>query len=134
MRSRSGYPIPLITVVTLILIATMAAAPVATSAPIDVAVTPGSAAVHISGTAAAGIAQLQAVVYATFAAELPIVLIRRTTLSTDAAGRFEATIPIAPAYFDGTLITVIVQTTTGVLVGRGSIKLADPGGTMPVPG
>jgi hypothetical protein len=125
MRFSNAYPGSFIAVVTLILIGTMAAVPEATSSPVDVSAVAGAAAVRVSGTAA-GSQRLQAVLYATFAPELPIVLLNRKPLTADAAGRFAATIPIAPAYFNGSIVTVIVQTVTGVIMGRGSIRIADP--------
>jgi len=78
--------------------------------------------VRVSG-AFAGEHQLQAVLYATFAPDLPNVLLSRRKLVTDAAGAFDATIPFAPAYFSGAIITVIVQTAAAVPLGSGSIIL-----------
>ena len=125
MRFSNAYPVWLMPIATLILIGTMAVVPAATSSPVEVSAVSGASAVRISGTVV-GTQQLQAVVYADFAPELPIVLLNRRPLVTDAAGHFEATIPIAPAYFNGTIISVIVQTTTGVFIGRGSLRVARP--------
>lgn len=133
MRFSNAYPVWLMPIATLLLIGTMAAVPVATSSPVDVSAVSGTAAVRISGTVA-GTPQLQALLYAEFASELPIVLLNRKPLVTDAAGHFDTTISIAPAYFNGAIITVIVQTTTGVFVGRGSVKVAKFVGAAPAHG
>jgi hypothetical protein len=115
-------PIPAFAAVT-------ATTPVSASAPTGAAVVPvsvsavtGAAAVLVSGVAP-GASQLQALLYATFSPDVPTVLLSRRSLVTDADGHFAATIPVAPAYFSGAVITVIVQTSAGVIVGRGSITL-----------
>jgi hypothetical protein len=56
------------------------------------------------------------VLYATFDPGIPRVFLGRQALSTDAGGHFDATISVAPAFFTGTVITVIVQTTAAVSV------------------
>ncbi len=131
MRYRKLYPVRLIAVVALIVSGRLAAAADTVSSPVTVSAVTGAAAVRVSGNVA-GTPQLEAVSFAVLAPELPIVRLSRTPLTQDAGGHFEATIPIAPAYFVGAIITVNVQTTAGVLVGSGSITITDAGVSAPV--
>jgi hypothetical protein len=133
MRFSNAYRISLVAVLgALIPTGMSAAAPLPTSPPINVSAAARPDAVRVSGTIA-GAPQLQAVLYATFAPELPTVLVSRRPLKTDAGGHFDATISIAPAFFSGTIITVIVQTAAGALVGQSSITITDPPAAGPTP-
>ena len=126
------YPISLVaTLAVLVPFATIAAEPQATNATITVSPAERPDAVRVSGTVA-GERHLQAVLYATFDPQVPRVFLSRQPLSTDADGHFDATIPIAPAFFTGTLITVIVQTATAVSVGGGSITMPVSGFVAPI--
>jgi hypothetical protein len=99
----------------------------ATGIPVRVTVT-GPEMIRLTGAANGGMPALQAVLYAAFGPDLPTVFLRRQPLTTDAAGNFDATVSIAPAFFSGAIITVLVQTSAAVTVGRGSITIADPTG------
>ena len=68
----------------------------------------GAEAVTITGNAP--VAQpLEAVLYATFSQNLPTVLLSRRAVPTDSLGRFNATLPIAPAFFRNAIVTVVVH-------------------------
>ena len=76
-------------------------------------------AVRVVGTIP-GAHQLSAVLSAALAPDLPVVLIDRRPLATDAGGHFDAILPVAPAFFTGAIIIVAVETTGGVRVALGS--------------
>jgi hypothetical protein len=97
----------------------------AADVPISVSTAIGPRAIRVAGTVG-GAQRLRAVLYATFSPDLPIVLLTQRTLTADATGHFDATIPIAPAYYPGTVISVIVQSSSGSFIGQGSV-------TIPVP-
>jgi hypothetical protein len=99
-------------------------------APLNISAATGTEAVRVSGTAP-GAHQLQAVLYARFSQDLPTVLLSRRPLTTDANGQFSATLPIAPAYFRDAIITVVVQSPSGVPIARGDFKVAAP--NVPAP-
>jgi hypothetical protein len=97
----------------------------AADVPIDVSTAIGPRAIHIAGTVG-GAQRLRAVLYATFSPDLPIVLLTQRTLTADGNGHFDATIPIAPAYFPGAVISVIVQSSSGSFIGQGSVTIPTP--------
>jgi hypothetical protein len=131
MRFSNAYSISTVAVLcALIPTGTRAADPPATRSAINVSAAARSDAVRVWGTIS-GAHQFQAVLYATFAPDVPIVLLSRQPLATDANGHFDATIPVAPAYFQGAIITVTVQTLAGVSVGGGSITIGAPSFTEP---
>jgi hypothetical protein len=133
MRFSNVVPISLVALLGVTLTApsgVRAADPPPGSSPISIAAADGPSAIHVSGVAP-GAHQLMALLYANFAPDLPTVFLSRRPLVTDAAGRFDAIVPIAPAYFPGTIITVIVQTSAAVLVARGSLIIADPSFLLP---
>jgi hypothetical protein len=68
----------------------------------------GTDSVHITGTGPTG-RPLEAALYARFSQNLPTVLLSRRSVTTDAAGRYDATLPIAPAFFRGAIVTVLVR-------------------------
>jgi hypothetical protein len=68
----------------------------------------GTDTVRITGTAPTG-RPLEAALYARFSQNLPTVLLSRRSVTTDAAGRYDATLPIAPAFFRGAIVTVLVR-------------------------
>jgi len=90
----------------------------------------GPALLHVTGTVP-GARQLQAVVYVTYAPDLPTVMLSRRPLATDGAGHFDAILSMAPATLPGALITVVVQTAAAVPVARGSITIVDPNVFLP---
>ena len=69
----------------------------------------GAEAVRITGTAPSA-RPLEAAIYARFSQDLPTVLLSRRIISTDAAGRYDATLTTAPAYFRGAILSVVVRT------------------------
>jgi hypothetical protein len=124
MRLRNTFSITLVAALGLL---AEAPAPVA---GVTVVAGTGPDSVRVSGTFA-GAHQLQAVLYATFAPDLPNVLLSRRALVTDAGGHFDVAIPLAPAYMTGAIITVIVQTSAAVPLGRGSYTITDPNDRTP---
>jgi hypothetical protein len=90
----------------------------------------GSETVHITGTAPAA-RPLEAAAYARFSQNLPTVLLSRRIVSTDAAGRYDATLPIAPAFFRGALVTVLVRTMPDGAAASATIAVAAP--NVPAP-
>jgi hypothetical protein len=129
MRLTNSIPIYLgVAMGALIPIGTLAAGD--TLAALNVSPVVGKEAVYISGTAAAAL-QLQAVLYAKVSQDLPTVLLSRRPLTTDADGKFSATLPIAPAYFRGSIITVVVQSQSAVPIARGSVTIGAP--NVPAP-
>lgn len=103
-------------------------APAADVPPIgalSVSTVTGAKTVRVSGTVA-GEHQLQAVVYATFSPDVPTVFLSRQPLTTDDKGWFSTTLPIAPAYFRGTIITVVVQSPAAVPLAEGSTVIGEP--------
>jgi hypothetical protein len=90
----------------------------------------GSEAVHITGTAPAA-RPLEAAIYARFSQDLPTVLLSRCIVSTDAAGRYDATLPIAPAFFRGTIVIVSVRAIPGGAGASATTTVAAP--NVPAP-
>jgi hypothetical protein len=130
MRFRNTYPLSLSALLGCVLACTIAAGAPATSSAVDIVATTDPGAVRVSGTAA-GIGHVQVALYASFATDVPVVLLRKSLIPVDAAGRFEATLPIAPATFTGAVITAIVQTPAGLAVGRGSYTITAAAATDP---
>ena len=125
MRLCKAYPVSLIAMLGALIPTGMLADVLPSSgSPIDVSAVAGRNAVRVAGTVA-GAASLRAALYASFAADVPVVLLNRRLLKTDAAGHFDAIIPLASATFDGAIVTVVVQTAAGVVVGRGRIVITD---------
>lgn len=109
----------------LIPIGTMAAG----SPALSVTQVVGREAVHVTGSVPG--AHLQAVLYAKFSQDVPSVLLSRRPLATDANGNFSTTLPIAPAYFRGAIVTVVVQSSSAVPLAQGSVSVAAP--NVPAP-
>lgn len=133
MHRRNRFPISLAAALgALIPIGAIAAdAPTAGSvAALSVTPVIGAEAVRVSGTAP-GAHQLQAILYANFSQDIPTVLLSRHPVTADADGRYNTTLSIAPAYFRGARITVIVQSLSGVPIAQGSITIAAP--NVPAP-
>ncbi len=90
----------------------------------------GSEAVTIVGNAPAA-QPLEAVLYATFSQNLPTVLLSRRAVPTDAQGRFNATLPIAPAFFRNAIVTVVVHSLPAGPSARASVTVGPP--NIPAP-
>ncbi|MBV8748580.1 MAG: hypothetical protein JO103_02575 [Candidatus Eremiobacteraeota bacterium] len=84
--------------------------PTATTAPVTLTLTraAGHEAVVATGNAPAA-RPVELAAYATYSRDLPTVLLSRRVVTTDANGRFTTTLPLAPAYFRGALVTVVVR-------------------------
>jgi hypothetical protein len=126
MQWRRAYQTSLIALGVTFAPSSTIAAPPATIAPLDVSAGSTATTIRIAGTAGATM-PLHAELYAAFTPELPVAYLSRQSFLTDATGHFAATLPIAPAFFADTLITVIVRNAAGLVVGRGSIRVGDPG-------
>lgn len=120
MRFRNPLPLPAL--LAGILSATIAVGAPAPASSVEIVATTDPGAVRVSGTVA-GLHEVQVALYASFAADVPVVLLRKRLVTVNATGRFEATLSIAPAAFSGALITAIVQTPAGVAVDRGSYTI-----------
>jgi hypothetical protein len=126
MRLRNAGPAWLLAIAgSFIPTGASAVGPSAALAPVAVFAATGAKAVRVTGTLT-GARPFQVVLYATFAPDLPVVLLGRRPLPADADGHFDAIVPIAPAYFVGTSITVVVQTAAGVSIASGSVTLPEP--------
>ena len=90
----------------------------------------GAEAVTITGNAPAG-QPLEAKLYARFSRDLPTVLLSRRTVPTDANGHYNATLPIASAFFRNAIVTVVVQSMPAGPSARASITVSAP--NVPAP-
>ena len=90
----------------------------------------GSEAVRITGSAPAA-RPLEAALYATFSRDLPTVLLSRRIVSTDAAGRYDATVTIAPAYYRDAIVTVYVRALPDGIPAGATLRVAAP--NVPAP-
>ena len=117
-------------VVLCVPVGTQAADPAAT--PITLAATRavGAEAVRITGSAPAA-RPLEASLYATFSRDLPTVLLSRRSISTDATGRYDATLPIAPGFFRNAILTVVVDAVPAGPGARATVTVGAP--NVPVP-
>ncbi len=85
----------------------------------------GAEAVTITGNAP--VAQpLEAVLYGTFSQNIPTVLLSRRPVPVDAQGRFNATLPIAPAFFRNAIVTVVVHSLPAGPSARATIIVGPP--------
>lgn len=90
----------------------------------------GTEAIAITGNAP--VAQpLEAVLYVTFSENVPTVLLSRRTVPTDAQGRFNTTLPIAPAFFRNAIVTVVVHSLPAGPSARATITVGAP--NVPAP-
>jgi hypothetical protein len=90
----------------------------------------GAEAVRITGTAPAS-RPLEAALYVTYSRDLPTVLMNRRYLTTDASGRFDATISTAPAFFPTAIVTVVVRALPAGPDARATFSVGAP--NVPVP-
>jgi hypothetical protein len=90
----------------------------------------GSEAVRITGSAPA-VRPLEASLYATFSRDLPTVLLSRRSVPTDAAGRYDATLSIAPGFFRNAILTVVVDTVPASQSARATVTAGAP--NVPAP-
>ena len=97
---------------------------------LDVKPVVGSDALAISGTAPAGRA-VQVTLYATYSRDIPDVLLSRQTLLPSPAGAFSATLPIAPGFFRGAVITVVATTPPSGPSASARYTVAAPNVTVP---
>jgi hypothetical protein len=89
----------------------------------------GSEALGLTGDAQSN-GRLSIALYARFSRDLPTVLLSRREIVADAAGHYAATLPIAPAFFRGAIVTVVVQSQNGASV-EASVLVTEP--NVPAP-
>jgi hypothetical protein len=90
----------------------------------------GAQAVNVSGTAPAA-RPLEAAVYARFSRDLPTVLLSRRSISTGADGHFAAVVTIAPAYFRGAIVTIVVRPLPFGPSAMGEVIVTEPNAPAP---
>ena len=73
----------------------------------------------------------EALLYVTFSKDLPSVFLSRRAVPTDAQGRYNMTLPIAPAFFRGAIVTVVVQSLPAGPNARASFIVGAP--NVPAP-
>lgn len=90
----------------------------------------GTESVHITGTGPAS-RPLEASLYATFSRDLPTVLLSRRPVATDATGRYDATLPIAPGFFRNAIVTIVVDAVPAGAGARATITVGPPNNPAP---
>jgi hypothetical protein len=90
----------------------------------------GTESVHISGTAPAA-RPLEATLYARFSRDLPTVFLSRRSVTADAAGRYDATLPIAPGFFRNAIVTIVVDAVPAGPGARATITVGPPNDPAP---
>jgi len=90
----------------------------------------GSEAVRIAGKAPAA-QPLEATLYATFSQDLPTVLLSRRAVPTDADGRYDAALPISPAFFSSAIVTIVVRSLPAGPGARAVVTIGPP--NLPAP-
>jgi len=90
----------------------------------------GAEAIRITGTAPAE-QPLEASLYVTYSRDIPTVLMNRRYLSTDATGRFDATMTTAPAFFRNAVVTVVLHALPAGPDARATFAVGAP--NVPVP-
>lgn len=92
----------------------------------------GSEAVVVTGQAPAG-APVTLTLFATYATDVPTVVVSRNDAHPDASGRFSTIVPIAPAYFRGSLLDVLATSLPGVSAATAQIVVGPPNDKIVVP-
>ncbi len=93
---------------------------------------PGSEALLVTGHAPPS-APVTITLYATFSTDLPTVVVSRHDAHPDASGRFNTIVPIAPAYFRGSLLDVLASSLPGVKAATAQYVVGAPNGNVNVP-
>jgi hypothetical protein len=93
---------------------------------------PGTQKLAVSGKAPPNLPITLTLVGA-FSAEIPDVVLSRTTVTSDASGSFEKTLSIAPGYFRGALLTLVASSVSGVTSASEQLEAKAPNGTTPIP-
>ena len=96
----------------------------------------GAESVAIEGIAPSG-QPLEATLYVRFSKDLPTVLLGRYGVATGAGGRYNTTLPMAPAYFRDAIVTVVLQSlptgpSTSASLTIGAPNLAAPPDELPL--
>jgi hypothetical protein len=132
MRSFNSYSFALFGSAALLLLPVGAHAQssaTASSPTLAVTRSPGGETIGLSGDAAPN-GRLSVALYARFSRDLPTVLLSRREITADAAGHYTATLPIAPAFFRGAIVTAIVQPPSGASA-QASVLVTEP--NVPAP-
>jgi len=99
---------------------------------LDVRQQPGTETISVSGKAPAGV-PITVTVMGTLSRDLPDVLVSRQEIATDASGRFQAVVPIAPNYFRGSILTLVASSVPGVTSARAQVTVGAPNGSVTAP-
>ena len=111
MRLKIASAIALTSFSTALVVSTVCSTNAQTPSPgitLTVSPTIGAHSVTIEGIAPSG-QPLEAALYVRFSKDLPTVLLSRYGIVTGADGRYNATLPLAPAFFSDAIVTVILQ-------------------------
>ncbi len=92
----------------------------------------GTYQLSVSGSAPAG-APVTVTETATFSREIPNVTLQVTHVAADSSGRFATTLPAAPGYLRGSIITVRASSQPGVAVASTQLVLKAPNEGVSVP-
>ena len=99
---------------------------------LDVRQQPGSESVAVSGKAPPAV-PITVTVMGTLSRDLPDVLVSRQEIASDALGRFQAIVPIAPNYFRGSILTLVASSVPGVTSARAQVTVGAPNGSVTPP-
>ena len=111
MRLNTASAIALVSFSAALVVSTVCSTNAQTpSTGLTLAVSPtiGAESVTVEGIAPSG-QPLEATLYVRFSKDLPTVLLGRYGIATDSNGRYNATLPLAPAYFRDAIVTVVLQ-------------------------
>lgn len=93
---------------------------------------PGSEALIVTGQAPPS-APVTISLFATFATDLPTVVVSRHDAHPDASGRFSTIVPIAPDYFRGSIVDVLASSLPGVKAATAQYVVGAPNGNVVIP-
>jgi hypothetical protein len=93
---------------------------------------PGAQILAVSGKAP-GKLPITLTLVGTFSAELPDVVLSRTSLIADASGTFLTDVSIAPGYYRGAILTVVASSVSGVTSASTQVVAKAPNGGSSIP-
>jgi hypothetical protein len=99
---------------------------------LDVRQLTGSQSLSVSGNAPASV-PITLTLKETFWTEIPDVVLNRTEISADGAGRFEAIVPVAPGYLRGGILTLTASSFPRITVASAQLVLKAPNDGADVP-
>jgi hypothetical protein len=93
----------------------------------------GTQQVDVSGKAPARNLPITITLIGTFSSEIPDTVLSRRQVYADEDGRFRTTIPIAPGYMRGALLTLVASSVPGVATASLRFEVKAPNGDVSVP-